>query len=160
METINESMSLEKEWFEKAKHMKLEDLPNFLNELMNYGHDYGTICHAIAAGALASMYAMDNHKNGGITGFQASCVLWDVIREWSYSGNETGLRLVDYDNMLYPQYEYKFQKTISESTWNRMVEKAKENLSGDKTFVNPNVTEHWQSIVDGKVPFGYVVSED
>jgi hypothetical protein len=160
MDKITEDIHLEKEWFKKAEGMSLEELPYFLTELMEHQHDYGGICHAIAAGALSTMYAMDKHKNGGITGFQASCALWDVIRECSYSGNKTGLRLVDYDNMLYPQYEYKFQKTINESTWSNLIEQAKDNLSKSDGWANTHVIEHWKSIVDGKVPFGYIISED
>lgn len=158
MERITEDMHLEKEWFKKAKCMTLETLPAYLNELMNYEHDYGTICHAIASGAIATMWAMNNHENGNITGFQASCLLWDIIKQWSYTGNTVGLKITDYNEMLYPQYEHKFEKTISHSVWGSMVSQAKENLMSED-FACEAVRNHWESIVNGEVPFGYKVVE-
>ena len=35
----------------------------------------------------------------------------------------------------------------------------KENLEKE-TQAHPHVVEHWQSIVDGKIPFGYIIRED
>ena len=58
---ITEEMHLEKEWFEQAREQKLETLPEFMNHILNdYRHDYGTICHAISACALAAAWAADN----------------------------------------------------------------------------------------------------
>ena len=37
---------------------------------------------------------------------------------------------------------------------------AKENLESTGNFVHPRVVAQWQSIVDGKVPFGYTIKED
>lgn len=133
---ITEEMKIQNEWYEKAPKMTLEELPSFLKGLMeNYKHDYGTICHALASGAIATMWAMNNNEQGGITGFQASCILWEVIRNWSYKSNTTGLKLVDYDNFLYPQYEDKFDKTISKDTWEAIQKQAKEKIEeADKEY--------------------------
>lgn len=107
-----------KSWEEEMKTITLETLPAFLRRIMDdYSHDYGTICHAFATGAIATCKAMDRHPGGGITGFQAGAVMWQFIREWNNSGNKTSMRLVDYDNFLYPQYSDKFQKTLDKSTW-------------------------------------------
>ena len=85
--------------------------------------------------------------------------MWDFIKDWSFSGNKCGLRIVDYDNMLYPQYDDKFEKTISASIWESLQKEAAENLK-DRPTAHPTVIAHWQSIVDGKVPFGYTVKDD
>ena len=159
MEKITEEMHLEKEWFKEANQQTIETLPDFLNHLTeDYYHDYGTICHAITAAALAAVNAVDKTSQGGITGFQASCIMWDFIRQWMYPNNTCGLKLVDYDNMLFPQYSDHFEKTISPEAWNKVQARAKELLA-ETADAHPVVRAHWQSIVDGQVPFGYVVKD-
>lgn len=157
-EIITEEMQLEKEWFKQAREQTLETLPSFINHIMNdYEHDYGTVCHAIGACALAAAWAADKSAQGGITGFQAGFVMWDFIRQWNYTHNTCGMGILDYDNMLYPQYEHKF-KTISEWNWEELQKKAKENLSKE-TNAHPDVIAHWKSIVEGNIPFGYTIEK-
>ena len=78
---------------------------------------------------------------------------------WNRTNNKCGMKFVDYDDMLYLQCVYKFEKTISPDTYEALQKQAKENL---ETVYNahPRVAAHWQSIVDEKVPFGYTVKED
>lgn len=167
MEKINEKQHLEKIWFKEAQEQTIETLPAFINHIMNdYVHDYGTICHAIAACALAAAWGTNHHEQGGITGFQASFVMWDFIKEWEYSGNKTGLKIVDYDNMLYPQYKDKFDKVISKETFKGIQKEAINRLGEyyntleNERYVHPDVVKHWRSIVAGNVPFGYKIKED
>lgn len=54
--------------------------------------------------------------------------MWEFIRHWNRENNKTGMRLVDYDNMLYPQYEDDFQKTITPSTWEAIQREAKNSI--------------------------------
>ena len=127
---ITEDMGLQKEWYERAKSMKPEDFPEFFREMTeDYIHDYGTVCHAMASVGLAAMFAFNNSEGarGGITGFQAGCVMWDVIRNMNYESNKCGLRLIDMDNLLYPQYEYKFH-TIDSNTWRAVQKEAKNKI--------------------------------
>lgn len=163
MEKINENQHLEKEWFKEATEQTIETLPKFINHVMNdYKHDYGTICHAVSACALAAAWAVSKHERGGITGFQAGFVMWDFIKEWIYRNNRTALRIVNYDDMLYPQYKEKFDKVISKETFESIQKAAQENLdrikNGDKA--HPDVIKHWKSIVAGNVPFGHEVKEN
>lgn len=151
-------MHLEQEWFEKAR--KCESLEMF-NELYKelfteMDHDYGTVCHAVGALALAA--ANLGASIEGITGFQAGFVMRDFIRQWNFSSNKSGLRIIDYDDMLYPQYNSKFDKVISPKTWDNLRKEAEKRLK-EKGFACENVRKHWQSIVDGQVPFGYTVSD-
>jgi hypothetical protein len=161
---ITEEMKVHEQWFEEAKETTLEKLPDFINHLLlDYGHDYGTICHAITAGAIATAWAMNKAPQGGITGFQAGCVMWGLIRHWTYSNNKTGLKIIDYDNMLYPQYHDKFQKTIPQSVWGKIQEQAQAEIDRVKIHgdtAHPEVLEHWESIVSGRVPFGYAIETD
>lgn len=163
MKKISEEQHLEKIWFKEATEQTIETLPQFINHIMNdYEHDYGTICHAIAACSLAAAWAANQHEQGHITGFQASFVMWDFIREWMYSGNQSGLRIVDYDDMLYPQYESKFDKVISKRTFDSIQKVAQERLDQVKQGrkVHLDVIKHWESIIAGNVPFGYKIKED
>lgn len=159
---ITEEMKVHEEWYEEAKKVTLEELPSFINHLVNdYGHDYGTICHALTAGAIATMYAMDKSDCGGITGFQASCIMWLFIRHWCKTNNKCGMKLIDYDNFLYPQNGEYFDKVINADVFKKLQECAKENLNNvGSTCVHDKVSAHWRSIVDGVVPFGYRVNND
>ena len=61
--------------------------------------------------------------------------------------------------MLYPQQEYKFN-TINESTWEWLQKEAKERLKMDgDPIIHPDVKKHMQSIIDGKIPFGWKLRE-
>lgn len=148
-------------WFKEAKEgMNMEKLPAFLSHLMNdYEHDYGTICHALVAGAIATCWAMDNDPHqGGITGFQAGFVMWGFITRWMHK--EGPLKLMEYHDMLYPQMENKFEKTVSPDTWKWLQDEARkllEDKSTDNFPPSPSVKAHWESIVAGNVPFGYMV---
>ena len=154
-------MHLEKEWYAQAKNQTLETLPGFISHIMNdYGHDYGTVCHAIGACALAAAWAANNEAGacGGITGFQAGFVMWEFVRQWSFSDNKCGMRILDYDRMLYPQYDDVFEKTISPDVWSALQKEAKERLERNHD-AHDRVIDHWKSIAEGKVPFGYTVKE-
>lgn len=132
-----------------------DDLVKYIQNIKdNYNIGYGTAPRAIAQAALATAWYLS--REFGITRFQAGCVMWDFIRDWSYSHNKCGLKIVDYDNMLYPQYNYKFQKTISLDTYEALQKAAKENLENTE-HAHVDVVKHWQSIANGNVPFGYVV---
>ena len=129
MKHIKEEDGIHKEWHKEAKEMTMEKLPEFIRKLTeDYGHDYGTIVHALTAGAIGTMWAMDRTPHGGIAGFQAGCIMWQFIREWNKSGNKCGMALLDYDNLLYPQYEYKFDKAITPSAWEAIQKEAKKHL--------------------------------
>lgn len=162
---ITEEMHLEKEWFEQAREQKLETLPEFMNHILNdYRHDYGTICHAISACALAAAWAADSSEQGGITGFQSGAVMWDFVRQWAYKNNKTALRIINYDNMLYPQYKDDFEdRTIYQSTWEALQNEAKRLLDGidsGEGSAADSVIAHWKDIVNGVVPFGYKIKND
>ena len=158
MKAITEEMHLEKEWYKEAGEQTTDTLNSFINYIMNdYGHDYGTVCHAFAACALATIHACNKAEQGGITMFQASAVMWDIVGQLLYPNNKCGLRMIDYDDMLYPQYDDKFDKTIDSYTFNALQNEAKELL--EKDSAHPHVIAHWQSIVDGVVPFGYKIKD-
>ncbi len=142
--------------YTEARDMTVNKLPEFMEKLKEYRNGYGSCCIALAAGALAAAWAFC--KEFGITGFQASIAMWEFVKNWNYTGNKCGLRLVDWDNMLFPQYEDRFQKTITPDTWKALQDEAKKNLAEGKAC--DSVIRHWQSICDGVVPFGYIVASE
>ncbi|MEN6414352.1 MAG: hypothetical protein ABFC84_16565 [Veillonellales bacterium] len=156
MQVITEEDKLQDQWYEEAKKQTVETLPGFIKKLTTeYQHDYGTICHAIAAAAVGAAWAVDHSEQGGITGFQASCINWEFLKQW---GRITPpARILSYKEMLYPQKEYVFT-TISKETWDWLQKTAKEYLAS-KTEAHPNVIAHWESIANGKIPFGFSIEE-
>lgn len=158
---VTEEEKVHLEWYKEASKQTLDTLPEFMRKLSeDYSHDYGTVCHMVAAGAVAAAWAMNQSKGaqGGITGFQAGAVMWEFIRHWNHSGEDKPMRLLDYNDLLYPQYAHKFQ-VISKSTWEWAQEKAKENLK-NSSYANPEVIAHWRSVAEGFVPFGLRVGEE
>ena len=159
-EVITEDMHLQDEWYKRAYSMKPDDFPEFFRELTeDYEHDYGTVCHAMAAIGLAAMWAFNKSEGarGGITGFQAGYVMWQIIRHMNYESNKCGLRLLDMDDLLYPQYEHKFV-AISEDTWDAVRKEAQKRLT-ERGTAHPDVVAHWKSIVNGKIPFGLRIED-
>lgn len=146
---------------EKRNNIKtFDELVEFLRDVKdNYDCGYGEAPRAMAQASLAVAWYLSNEF--GITGFQAGAVMWDFIRDWRYDNNKCGLKIIDFDNMLYPQYEHRYQKTISCDTWEALQKNAKELLEeyGEGKYrAHPDVIAHWKSIVDGVVPFGYEVN--
>lgn len=139
-------------WYVQAKACRtVKDAVAFALSLDQYRHDYGSCCHAIAASAVAMANAVSAPL--GITGFQAGAVFWEFYRHWM-NEPETPKRMLDYGNMLYPQYEHSF-RNINQNTMGWLQEKAAEQLAG----MQPDDWryEHLASIVAGNAPFGYGV---
>ncbi len=154
-QAITEKDGIHEQWYLDAKEVKVETLPEFVRHLTeDYGHDYGTICHAVAAAAIAAAHAVDDSPSGGITGFQAGAIMWEFISNWMLQYKDKPLRLLNYEDMLYPQYEDKF-KEISKETWEWLQKEAQKNLDS-KNGAHPNVKEHWENLVKADYPpFGY-----
>ncbi len=167
MNSEQEPLILKKLWMEKARKVTLETLMDFYKELQDFeklkpedadmGWSYGCVVNAMAAFGVAAMHAFDKGQVGGITGYQASWVMWGVIQGWMQYGDQP-LKLLKYEEMLYPQYEYNFN-TISTDNWTWLQEQAKLNLQDKQGLACQDVIDHWQSIVEGNVPFGLKVSD-
>lgn len=153
-EKITEEMGVHKQWYEEAHDMTADRLPEFIRKLTeDYQHDYGTICHAVAAAAVAGAWSVERSPCGGITGFQAGAIMWEFMRHWNHVKGPA--RLLDYNDLLYPQYENKF-RTISDETWQHIKDQARKNLD-ENGEAHPAVVAHWQSIMSGEVPFGLAI---
>ena len=155
----NTTPNIPEEWYEEAKKQTLETLPQYMSHILNdFPLDYNTIVYAVSACALAAAYAADRSPYGGISGFQAGEVMWEFIIQWSYPNNKCGLKIVDYDDMLYPQYRCDFEKQIPKDVWNLLTKQA-EFLLENEEFVHPNIKQHWENISAGIIPFGYEIEK-
>ena len=145
-------------WYAEAKKQTIETLPEFMNKILGESQSYESIVEAVAACAVGAAWAADHHENGGITGFQGSCVMWLFIQHWMCLHDSCGLKMINYDHMLYPQNKDMFtEKTINKETWDTMQKKATELwLEGGAV---KRVRDHWHSIMEGNVPFGYKVKD-
>lgn len=156
-QNITEADKIHEQWYKDVEDVKTpEDAKKFIQGLMDkYNHGYGTIVHACTVAAIAGFKAMDNSEQGGITGFQAGCIGWRLIEE--FMSIKYPAKILDYNNMLYPQYEHNFEKTIDQKTFDFLQEKAKSELKKGKEHVSPDVRQHWKDIVAGTIPFGYKI---
>ena len=151
------SKELIEQWEKEAKEVKTPDeLALFVTKLITeYTHDYGTVVRATTAVMMASFSVVDKSPQGGITSFQAGFIAWDMIKE--FMGIQGAAKILDYDNLLYPQYSEKFEKTLTKELWEQIQQKAKGKLSENNEHTNSRVISHWQSIVNGVLPFGFVI---
>lgn len=143
--------------YKKASEVKTkEDFNKLFDEILEYDHDYGSIVYGCMAAMKGAFNAVNrDERSGGITGFQAGIIGWQCVAEFMHIKGSA--RILDYDDLLFPQYAHKFEKTISKSIWEETQNKAKENLAKD--FGHPSVRAHWQSIVDGNIPFGFAIKD-
>lgn len=148
---ITEKDHLEKEWLKEANEQTLETLPKFINHLMNdYDHDYGTCVKAVTAAMLGTFWAFD--KQEGFTGFQVRFIPWMMMNEF-WGKSEIGRKVINFDDMVFPQYEDRFRNTISKEVFKRLQESASKFI--EERCLHPDVKKHMESIVAGEVPFGY-----
>lgn len=156
-------------WYNKAKtEIKSEDdLKQFATEIIKHlenTHDGSDLYEESVYGAGALGYASVQMLSFvfGMTGFQMGCVMWELIKQLHLGRNKVGMMLLSYDDMLFPQYEYKF-KTLPKWAWESLQKEAKRLLEENKNSSFPahkDVVEHWKNIADGIIPFGYEIEED
>ena len=155
------------DWYERAKKITtLDEFDQFFNDIFmsgKYTFTYDSICDAIAALSIAAFHLGNHSPNGGITGFMASHVMWMIISHEFISNNKTGLRLINYDKLMYPQYvdstcldSTLLSKNIHES----LITECKNKLAEEDPYASDRVVDHWKKIAEGWLPDGYRVEED
>lgn len=156
---MSNEIKLRDEWMAEAKTQTLETLPAFIKKLHEYPHDYGTICHAIAAGAIGAAWAVERGPHGGITGFQAGCVMWCMIVGWGTVSESDMPQLRKLTDLLYPQYDQNWHE-LSKDTAAKLRDMARKNLESSPT-AHPAVIARWQELADEKRPFpcGFVIRD-
>ncbi len=140
---------------EAGKVRTPQELADFVTKITNQPHDYNTIVYGCMAAMQAAFKVVNNSPMGGITGFQAGALGWECVREFMMIDGPA--RIISYNDMLYPQYQHKFEKTITPQTWENLQQEAKKKLETDRNGASDRVVGHWQSVAGGTTPFGYSV---
>lgn len=147
-------------WYE-ARPKSAADLMALVEDILSVEHTYSSIVDGVAAAACAAARTINaNPEQGGITGFQASFVMWRFLEHFMQMRGP--LRIVHYEDMIYPQRSEKFEKTISADTFKWLQEEATKKLASiaSDEEIDHEVKAHWQSIADGAVPFGYKIKDE
>lgn len=153
-ESVTEESGVHKEWLKRAQEIKsIDELMAFMREMQEkYDHDYGTICHAMVACAIGALRAMDRGPNGGITGFQAGCIQWGIIREWGamLTDPDEPMWMMKGGDLLYPQYSKKIMQ-VPESAMQWAKSEAAKRLKWDTNSAHPDVIAHWRGLANGSI---------
>ena len=136
-------------------HSSVDELGRFIEELVNREHDYNTCVPAMSLAAYAAFNYVA-HKLG-VTGFQASCADSEFIRRtrnWKHGG-----RLIDYGNLLYPQYlteaHFPSLQTLLKEQASMLAKAAKKLLDEQRDGElrsHPDVEAHWRHLVNSATP--------
>jgi hypothetical protein len=118
----------------------IEELSNYVSELVSQDHDYGTCCYAMSMSAVAAFNFVARRLS--VTGFQTSSADLDILRR---TRNMERFQVIDLSKLLYPQYADNFKdfnKTIADnSEW--LSKKAAE-LIVKSPNAHPSVLSHWR----------------
>lgn len=165
MEKEEKFNDIRDEWYKRAKTeiQTPEQLKAFAEEISSMVESrdelYNDSSYGAAALALAAMNMMTHMYN--MTQSQMVWVMRQTICQTLLSEHDCGIKLLNYGDMLYPQYEDRFSCEINADTFAKLREKAIDLVNENEKSKFPacnDVVDHWKSIVDGKVPFGYTVS--
>lgn len=134
---MDKELELRKEWLDESRKQTLETLPDFIQDILREcPMTYDFAPHVV--GIIASAAAWATNDKVGLTGFQAGFTTRTILDGWLHESS-VGRKLIDYDKMLYPQYEEYFtEKTIPKHMWENLQEEAREEVTG---FISHKFTE-------------------
>ncbi len=135
-----------------------EDFAALIHEMEQDEFDYGRIAYACCAAAFAGFNVMNRTKNGGITGFQAGCMMWEMVHKFGMF-SDGPLRIQDFDNLRYPQYDHKWTVRISQEDANTLMERAKEMVGKSPEFTADRVLQRNRDIAAGRFPDFVTIGE-
>ena len=122
----------------------IEELNQIITDLTEREHEYGTCVYAMSIAAEAA-FKFISHKLGA-TGFQASCADLDFLRR--IRGMKHGFCVLDYENLLYPQYMDKFDKNYEDYVLEnqpKLKERAIAKLK-ESPQAHESVLAHWKKL--------------
>ena len=151
---------------QKDKHLRI-NLSNFLKALQESPHTYGTIVDAVVEGMLATFRMLDQSRGGGITGFQASCVLSSFIDKFYMHGKP--FVLVDLSKLVFPEKSLDDildnQLTLESRNWfykeaQRLLDAQNDHLSKHPTGADDKTPyrkrqEYWEKLIKTGLPPGF-----
>lgn len=155
---IDASSGEEEVWYKEALSQTLETIPSFLNKLCSdYSHDSVTFSHALVAGALGAIAAMNKTPEGDISADQKQRVLGLFTRKWAMI--EGPFQITRWFGLLHSKSESQFRH-IPKAVADQVSKKALEFLQApDASSLSSEQTEHLKKIAEGQMPWGYVTSD-
>ena len=122
-----------------------------------YEYDDDMLCEALVYSMLAGATAFAREYGlKTLTLEQTQWVLWSFLGKWLQT--DEPIRLLRISYMLEPEMREVFNTALPRSFFDWLQEAAKERLEA-LPDASKERREHWQSIVDGAVPFGYTLEE-
>lgn len=152
-------MPIKKELYERvSKVFSTDELKTFCEEMIKE-IDKDNAQEMITAVILAAAHMVVNMFPEHIdTKDKSGTVMWNFVRHWMPEFSFAPLRILIYEDLLYPQFEANY-RTISKEVWEWVKREAQILLDNKKDAV-PQLCEHWQSVIDGNIPYGLILDED
>lgn len=123
----------------------IKDLAAYIERLASDKHSYGSCVYAMSHAAVATFNYMASKL--GVSGFQASCADMDILRHTR--ALQRG-RVIDYKNLLYPQYiKSDYFPTVEDlmienKEW--LKEEARKRLEEKSPYAADGVLAHWKRL--------------
>ena len=143
-------------WEDRAK-LSTETFEEFFSYLQSFKHDYGTTVWAASMVMRKAFYLWNRSEEGGITGFQASCLAWDMMDFFGMK-DPVGMRLMGYSELCFPEREGHFCE-IPYEIWEMVRKFADEQIKDHGDSMLASHRSHMIDVRDGKVPFGLRVGK-
>jgi len=171
-EPICEEMQLQASWYQKANELTStgEAQASIEGLLTDYEHDYGTACHAVTAALLATAKVMTQalsalkpiHSPIAPPAMQQELQSKTMIAHifTQLFLNNGPIRIIQHHFMLFPENASRFEKIVDEETLRYLKHTAELLLITNhekETEAPKEVTDHWQAIQQGELPWGYEV---
>jgi hypothetical protein len=122
-----------------------EDLDKVIATLAVRDHDYGTCAQAMSIAALATFTYLATKL--GATSFQAGWAEMDFLRR--ARRYKFGFRVIDFENLLYPQYQNSipgFWQYVEENK--EVLGKEASRLLSTASIATDTVKLHWELLVN------------
>jgi hypothetical protein len=149
---IKEADGVHEKWYEEARGQTLDTLPVFLKGLMDeYSHDEVTLTHAVTAGAMATISAMDAHPEGGLTPSQNQLVFGLFLRKWARI--EGPAKVMSWAGLLNPKNEDQMVG-VPKDVAHWISGLAKQALDNAK-FQGQEQKDHLEKLAKGEMPWGF-----
>lgn len=135
--------------FSYRKCETIEELSQYIKELVDYKHDYNTSGYAITKALLATEQLMAHLL--GTTGSQHGYAQLAYMQETR--GSKTGIACIDFDKLCYPQYDIlgDVKEWIEEHKQSEVFKKyVQEKINEDNKSdfkAHPDVRKRWESLV-------------
>jgi hypothetical protein len=124
----------------------IEALCEYVGSLVNRPHDYGTCVYALSHAAVAAFNFVASKL--GVTGFQASMADMDIL---THTRNFQRGRILDYYNLLYPQYlnseHFPSWDELLDTQREWLAEEAAKLLKENSDIADVAVAAHWKRLV-------------